>query len=188
MKKWSWMLAGIGMAILIFGGTTGFAASKGSKDDDQCYSSSLEKSNFFLKKCPRGSANPDGFYLIDHGKQVRFPFTGNTIIDSVSPFLSLTAPYPSQQDILVVERDTKNYSLAYLTAYKYEKGKFTKLDSIKNNPPANDRELLTEFLFSDDGGYTVYLQELKGAWIATKVYGWNKDLKKFVLIAASPNE
>ncbi|ERM18306.1 hypothetical protein P615_17120 [Brevibacillus laterosporus PE36] len=35
---------------------------------------------------------------------------------------------------------------------------------------------------------TVYLQELKRAWIATKVYGWNKDLKKFVLIAASPNE
>ncbi|MFD2370054.1 hypothetical protein ACFSO0_08755 [Brevibacillus sp. GCM10020057] len=188
MRKWGYTLVGLcmAMAMLILGSVSVFAASQGSVTDNQCSTSSMEKEDFFLMKCGRGTEHPDGFYLLDHGKQIRFPFTGNTIIESVSPFLALTDP-TKREDILIVERDTNNYALVYLTAYKYLNGTFTKIDSISNESSAKESMFLSEFLFGGDGGYTVYLQELSsdrtGLRVATKVYIWNTEMQKFIFSA-----
>lgn len=161
----------------------------GIDKESGCRYSSMGKDSIFLIACGRGADRPDGFYLDDHGKRFRFPFTGETIIESVSPFLSLVDPGKTD-DLLVVERDTRNYSMVYLTAYRYHDGEFTKLDSFHNGSTASDRRMHTEILLGGDGGYTVYLQESTGGGsdlrISTIMYQWDKDIRKYVKRAETP--
>lgn len=161
---------------------------EGDDAEHQCGFSSMGKDQVFLLGCARGTARPDGFYLQDHGKRIRFPFTGDTIIESVSPFLSLRDP-SKNDELIIQERDTQNYAKVYLTVYSYQNGQFTKLDSIQNEPAANDRLGRNEFVRSDDGGTTVYLIESRGGeadlQVSTKVYRWDRDHLKYRAVAES---
>jgi hypothetical protein len=156
---------------------------KKSDKDNRCGYSSMDRDNTFLVKCGRGVARPDGFYLDDSGKRIRFPFTGDTVIELVSPFLHLTDP-AKNEDILIVERDTKKPTLVYLTVYKYNEGEFTKIDSFTYESTVSERLGFVEVLLGGDGGYTVYIQERDGSGsIATKFYEWDRDTKRYVLKA-----
>lgn len=161
---------------------------QGDDAEHGCQFSAMGKDQVYLITCGRGAARPDGFYLQDHGKRVRFPFTGETIIESVSPFVSLVDPGKSNE-LIIQERDTRNYSKVYLTVYSYQDGQFTRIDALQNEAATFDRLGRSEFILSNDGGETVYLVETHGegqnVQVATKMYRWDRENLKYQAMAES---